>query len=340
VDSISEPFELSTGTATISVSIGIAFAGQGKDVPEQLLRDADFAMYQAKRKRGDQSQQVIDLRERQQQDLRATLEVDLHLAIARSELRAVYQPIVDTSNGRLVGVEALLRWDHPTQGAVPPLTLIPVAEQAGLINTVGRWVLEQACLDRHRWASPPQDGGQARADEFVMAVNVSAQQLMAPGFVAVVADVLAATDTPPRLLTLEITESVFIDDSERALVVLQELKQLGVLLALDDFGTGYSSLLYLKAFPIDIVKIDRAFTAELSHDRASHAIVGKVIELAHMLGMRVVTEGVESVEQLHEISLLGSEFSQGYYFARPMTADDLDLINGPGTMLCLPSQAV
>jgi EAL domain-containing protein (putative c-di-GMP-specific phosphodiesterase class I) len=316
----------------ISASVGIAFAGGGEYGPEQMLEDADVAMYQAKRKGGGHHQ-LIDLREQHLADYRAGLQRDLRQAVAGGQLRAEYQPIVRTEDGRLVGVEALLRWDHPTRGPIAPLMMIPLAEQAGLIGGIGRFVLERACLDRHRWA-----GHNGRAD-FGMSVNVSAHQLMAPDFVATVADVLAATATPPAVLTLEITETAFIQDSERALVVLQELKTLGVLLALDDFGTGYSSLLHLNRFPVDIVKIDQAFTAKVADDRATQALVGKVIELAHLLDIGIVVEGVETAEQLHEIAALGGEACQGFYFARPMPADNLDLLTGtaaPGLDLRLP----
>jgi len=319
VDALRMPFQLSRGTVTVSVSVGIAFVRRGDRTPEVLLQEAGIAMCQAKRS-GGSLHQVIDLREQHLAEQRATLERDLRHALSRGELRTDYQPIVCTEDGRVVGLEALVRWDHPTRGSVPPLTLIPLAEEAGLIGVIGRWVLQQACVDRHRWR-----GGTGR-DDFGVAVNVSALQLMAPDFAATVAEVLVDTDTPPALLTLELTESVFIDDSERALVVLQELKQLGVTLALDDFGTGYSSLLYLNQFPFDVVKIDRGFTAKVTHDRASQAIVGKVIELAHLLDLGVVTEGVETAEQLRAIEALGSESCQGYYFARPMDADQFDML--------------
>jgi EAL domain-containing protein (putative c-di-GMP-specific phosphodiesterase class I) len=246
------------------------------------------------------------------------LQRDLGDAVQRGELRTEYQPIVRTHDGRIFGAEALLRWDHPTHGLIPPTTLIPLAEQSGVISGIGRWVLEQACPDRNRWATAGLDVA------FGLAVNISAHQLMAPDFVAMVADVLTSTGTNPNLLTLEITETAFIRDPKRALVVLNELKALGVLLALDDFGTGYSSLSYLKQVPVDILKIDRTFTADLVHDPASHAIVTKVIELAHMLDLSVVTEGVETAAQCAEAAMLGSEFYQGYYFARPMSAARFD----------------
>jgi diguanylate cyclase (GGDEF)-like protein len=326
------PFDIGGAQVEISASVGIAFAGGGEYGPEQMLEDADVAMYQAKRKGGGHHQ-LIDLREQHLADYRAGLQRDLRHAVAGGQLRAEYQPIVRTADGRLVGVEALLRWDHPTRGPIAPLMMIPLAEQAGLIAGIGRFVLERACVDRHRWAG---QGGRA---DFGMSVNVSAHQLMAPDFVATVAAVLAGTDTPPAVLTLEITETAFIQDSERALVVLQELKTLGVLLALDDFGTGYSSLLHLNRFPVDIVKIDQAFTAKVADDRATQALVGKVIELAHLLDIAVVVEGVETAEQLHEIAALGGESCQGFYFARPMPAHNLDLLTekaAPGLDLRLP----
>ena len=208
-----------------------------------------------------------------------------------------------------------MRWDHPTRGLISPATVIPLAEQSGLINEIGEWVLHHACADRAHWART------SNRDDLTMAVNVSAHQLMSPNFVNMVAGVLAKTNTRPELLALEITEGVFIQDSQRALIVLSELKRLGVMLALDDFGTGYSSLSYLKRFPVDVVKIDQGFTADLARDRASHAIVSKVIELAHMLDLTVVTEGVETDEQHSEVRRLGSEYCQGYYFARPMSAE-------------------
>jgi EAL domain-containing protein (putative c-di-GMP-specific phosphodiesterase class I) len=199
--------------------------------------------------------------------------------------------------------------------------LIPLAERSGLIIEIGRWVLERACPDRARW----QDHAR-QTDDLTMSVNVSAQQLMSLDFVGTVEGVLSGSDTDPGLLTLEMTESVFVQDSQRALVVLNELKHLGVKLALDDFGTGYSSLNYLKQFPIDIVKIDKGFVADLDEDRASHAIVFAVIELAHRLGMSVVAEGVETAEQHGRLASLSCDHCQGYYFARPMSAEALDTL--------------
>jgi diguanylate cyclase (GGDEF)-like protein len=316
---LSAPFVLSSTEVEMSASVGIAFAGRGDELSEEVLQEADTAMYQAKRK-GGARHQIVDLRERNLTDQRASMERDLRGAWSRGELRTEYQPIVETGDGRIAGVEALLRWAHPSRGLVSPTMLVPLAEQSGLIVEIGRWVLEQACPARRRWQTPGQ------ADSIAMSVNVSPHQLMSRDFPATVADVLENTHTDPNLLTLEVTESVFVEDSERALVILNDLKHIGVRLALDDFGTGYSSLSYLKRFPIDIVKIDQSFVADLEHDQASHAIVFAVVELAHMLGMTVVAEGVETAEQRGLLARLGCDFCQGFYFARPMSADDFDLL--------------
>jgi diguanylate cyclase (GGDEF)-like protein len=313
---VAAPFELSIGEVLTTASVGIAFSGPTDQLSEQLLQDADTAMYQAKRK-GGARHQIVDLREQHRADERASLERDLRGASKRGELRTEYQPIVETGTGRLTGVEALLRWAHPSRGPVSPTVLVPLAERGGLITEIGRWVLDNACSDRHRWQ---RDLGR---DDLTISVNVSVHQLMSPDYATTVAAVLAKTDTEPEVVTLEVTESVFVQDSDRALVVLNELKRIGVKLALDDFGTGYSSLNYLLQFPIDIIKIDQTFVADLGNDPASHAIVAAVVELAHMLGMTVVAEGVETATQHDRLASLGCDSCQGYYFARPMTADNL-----------------
>jgi diguanylate cyclase (GGDEF)-like protein len=314
VEALGSPFPLDDVVVEVSASVGIAFSTPKGTDPEELLREADIAMYQAKR-RGGGTHQVVDVREQGLAERMVVLQRDLGLAVERGELRTEYQPIVRICDGRILGAEALLRWDHPLFGLIPPTTLIPLAEQSGAINDIGRWVLERACPDLHRWGAP---------HTFGMAVNVSVHQLMAPDFVATVAEVLEATGTLAHDLTLEVTESVFIHDPKRAQVVLSDLKELGVLIALDDFGTGYSSLSFLKHFPVDSVKIDRIFTADLVHDPASHAIASKMIELAHLLDLSVVTEGVETAAQRDEARHMGSECYQGYYFARPMSAESLD----------------
>jgi len=322
LDGLAVPFSLSAVEIKITASVGIAFAGQGDHVPDQLLHDADIAMYQVKRK-GGASHQVIDLREQHLAGQRTTMARDLRDAMVRRELQTEYQPIVRMADGRITGAEALLHWDHTAHGEIPPTTIIPIAEQTGLIIEIGRWVLERACADRHKWGRDDTD------DPLGVAVNVSAQQLMAPGFTAMVAAVVANTDTTPELLTLEMTESVFVQDAARAVVVLGELSALGVKLALDDFGTGYSSLVYLKDFPIDIIKIDRAFIADITQDPTSDAIVATIVDLCHRLGKVVITEGVETSDQRDALARLGSDSYQGFYFERSLSADQLATLTKP-----------
>jgi diguanylate cyclase (GGDEF)-like protein len=315
---LSKSFALSRTVVRVTASVGIAFAGRTTDVPERVLHDADSAMYQAKRGGGGRHQ-VVDLREQRLASHRATLNRDLHGSWARGELRTVYQPIVATVDGRVTGAEALIRWDHPVHGAVAPEMIVALAEQSGLISEVGRWVLERACVDLGRWQGH-------RHDEFGIAVNVSTYQLMSPGFSSSIAAVLAATSIDPKRVTLEVTESVFLQDGPRAVDVLGELKRIGVALALDDFGTGYSSLSYLKRFPVDTVKIDQGFISDLERDPASQSIVHAVVGLAHDLSLTVVAEGVETAEQRSQVAALGCDFSQGFYFALPMPAEDLEAL--------------
>jgi len=314
---LAQTFFLTDVEVQVSASVGIAFAGRGNNASEEALQVADTAMYQAKRK-GGARHATVDLREQRIANHRATLNRDLHGALSRGELRTDYQPIVSTASGHITGVEALLRWTHPVHGIVAPQTAVPLAERSGLITEIGRWVLERACLDRQLWHHV--DGN----DGLDISVNVSAHQLMGDDFPATVASVLADTHTDPSTVTLEVTESVFLQDSERALIALNQLKQLGVMLALDDFGTGYSSLSYLKQFPVDVVKIDRVFISDLDRNPDSRIIVSAVVALAHGLCMTVVAEGVESVEQYKEVVALDCDSCQGFYFARPTSADRLD----------------
>jgi len=302
----------------------VAFTGQGEDMPEQVLQDADTAMYQAKRRRG--ARHIMDLSDSVPKVSGATLGSDLRGAIGRGELRNDYQPIVRSTDGRVTGVEALLRWDHPDRGLVSPAIVVPLAQQSGLIDEIGRWVLQRACEDRHGWKHAHGD------QTFGISVNVSANQLMGPALCEAVAAVLHETGTDPRAVTLEVTESVFIEDGQRALVVLGDLKELGVTVALDDFGVGYASLNNLRHFPIDIAKIDKSLIDALGRDETGPAIVGAIVNLAHALGLSVVTEGVETVGQAHAEGALDCDSCQGYYFARPMSAEDLHVLMSHGTL--------
>jgi diguanylate cyclase (GGDEF)-like protein len=315
VDSLGTPFLISDIDVQISASVGIAFASQTNHDPEQLMHAADTAMYQVKSK-GGANYQIIDLRAHQLAQDHMDLRIALSKAEERGELRLVYQPIVGTADGKIAGAEALVRWDHPERGTIRPATMIPLAEHSGLIFELGRWVLEQACIDRK--VADPSDCG------LTMSVNVSAHQLIAPEFLPMVKAVLHDTDTDPRLLILEITEGALVRDTQRARLVLTELKELGLALALDDFGTGYSSLAYLNRFPVDAVKIDQSFIEDLARNTSSHAIVSKTIEMAHLLDLIVVCEGVETEAQHCVITELGSDFCQGFYFATPMSGECLE----------------
>ena len=315
---LAEPFVVSTAEVGLTASVGIALSNSGDDDSEQLLHTADLAMYRAKSRSAGRLH-ASDRNHPRLGERRGSLERALPGAAERGELHLAYQPIVAAAGGRLTGVEALLRWTHPSRGLVSPTVLIPLAEQSGQIIEIGQWVLERAWSDVHRWQNE-------QADNIDVSVNVSAHQLMSPDFADTVAAVLASNPTDPGLLTLEITESVFVRGGERVLFMLNDLKDMGVKLALDDFGTGYSSLGYLMRFPVDTVKIDRTFVANLESDRASHTIVSAVIQLSHGLGMTATSEGVEAADQHHALTRLGCDSCQGFYFARPMAAERIDTL--------------
>jgi diguanylate cyclase (GGDEF)-like protein len=314
---LARPFLLGSLDVTISASIGIALTGDGVDRPEELLHDADMEMYRLKQTRSTDS--VIDLREAHLASHQAGLASSLPGAQARGELHIEYQPIVDAADGRLTSVEALLRWRHPSRGAVSPTVFIPFAEQSGQIIRLGRWVLQQAWAARDEWQK-------LTTEPIGMSVNVSAHQFMSAGFAGTVAAVLDSSTAEPELLTLEVTERVFVHDEQRAVVVLDELKDLGVRLALDDFGTGYSSLGYLNMLPIDTLKVDHGFIARVTDDLGSQTIVNSIIGLAHGLGMTVISEGIETAEQHKRLTKLGTDSCQGFYFARPMPAANVDAL--------------
>jgi diguanylate cyclase (GGDEF)-like protein len=315
---LARPFMLSGTEVRITASIGIAFTGRESTSPVDLIRDADLAMYQSKRDNASQRQR-FDLRELRLPQDQPGLEEFLPGAAKRGELSLHYQPIVHAAEGHLIGVEALLRWTHPRRGEIPPNVVIPISEQPGAEQSaeLGRWVLEQAWAERERWPAE-------HANELSMSVNVSAHQFMSAGFATMVADVLARASIDPRLLTLEVAEGVFIRDGERALIVLTELKNIGVQIALDDFGTGHFSVFDLVTYPVEVVKVDQKLIAEFTENPASRTIVAAVIQLAHALGMTVVAEGVETLEQYAELARLGCDACQGFYFARPMPSTDLD----------------
>jgi diguanylate cyclase (GGDEF)-like protein len=312
-DAFVRPFLVMGLTIEMSASIGIAFAGPGDRISNQMVIDADVAMYQAKRTGGGRHR-IIDLRQGREHD---RLGSDLRAAMSKGELQIAYQPVVLAATGRVTGVEALLRWPHPVHGPVPAPTLIAAAEQSGLINEIGAWVLGRACHDRQRWL---RDHPEIPLD---ISVNVSGRQLAGTDFPATVNSVLARTGMDPEALILEVTESIVLEDTERTTTSLASLRGTGVRVALDDFGTGYSSLSYLRALPIDIVKIDRTFVADLSRAPGTRVITEGVTSMAHALGLSVTAEGIETDLQRDVIASVGCSSAQGYFYARPMSGADI-----------------
>ncbi len=316
---LAEPFVLASADIQISASVGVAFAGRGADRPEQVLTDADAAMYQAKRGGGGRVD-VADARTQRAARHAAVLHRDLRGALGRGELFAEYQPIVAIADGAVTGVEALLRWRHPSEGLISPALAVSLAEQSGLGVEIGRFMLARACTELEQVLDPGSRKG------LHMSVNVAQSQIVSGDLAGSVAEILAASGTDPRLLTVEVTESTVFGDDERCDSALVELKRLGVEIALDDFGTGYSGLGYLKRLPVDEVKIDRSYVADLGSGSRSHAIASCVVDLAHGLGARVVAEGVENRAQLEELAALGCDTYQGFYFSRARSASDVALL--------------
>jgi diguanylate cyclase (GGDEF)-like protein len=302
----------------IHASVGLAWPdpdlAQGA---EELLRNAEMAMYGAKRKGKDRLECFVPSMHSSVMQ-RLELNADLRRAIERGELTVYYQPIVELAGGRIVGVEALARWHHPRRGPINPAAFIALAEETGLIVPIGRFVLEQACAQAARW--------QRRFPEapLTLNVNMSIHQLQSPGIVEEVAQVLAETGVEPSRLTLEITETALAEDGDVAAARLWALKKLGVQLAIDDFGTGYSSLSRLADFPIDSLKIPKTFVDGILHGPESSVVARAIIELAHNLGLAVVAEGIEDRQQWQELRRLGCRLGQGFHFGGPITADQVD----------------
>ncbi|TYO99050.1 diguanylate cyclase (GGDEF)-like protein [Geothermobacter ehrlichii] len=311
---LAEAFDIEGQEVFSTVSIGLAyFPDDGQD-EESLLKNAEFAMYQAKEK-GRNTWQRFSLETNAGAVERLVLETGLRHALERQEIFLHFQPQVRTVDGVWVGAEALCRWRHPYLGQVPPVKFIPVAEECGLITEIGAWVLAEACRQGVAWQ---RQGLPA----LHIGINLSARQFATPGLVESVESILRQTGIDPRLVELELTESMLMDDAAGAAELLHRLRRLGVRLAIDDFGTGYSSLSYLKHFPIDRVKIDRSFIKDLETDPDSAAIAGAIIAMSHSLGLAVVAEGVETEGQLAFLRERGCDEIQGYYFGKPMSAED------------------
>ncbi|HLL39657.1 MAG TPA: EAL domain-containing protein [Rubrobacteraceae bacterium] len=324
VEGLRKPFVIEGREISISPSIGIVSATSSHDRPKDLLRKADIAMYVAKGK-GKARYEVFDSTMNVRALERLELENDLRRAIERGELRVHYQPKVLVGTGKIVGTEALVRWEHPERGLLPPVAFIPIAEETDLIVPLGRWVLTEACRQTREWQELyPSDS------PWVVCVNLSGRQLRHPELVKDVGRALQETGLEPENLDLEITESVLIEDQLSNLTTLRELKRLGVKLIIDDFGTDYSSLSYLKRLPADFLKIDRSFIGGLGEDPKDEGIVSAVIDLARVLGLEEIAEGVETTEQAAYLRELGCRFAQGYLFSKPLPAEEIGALLATG----------
>ncbi len=311
VKSLSEPFIVEGHSLQVGVSIGIVLHPYHSDDQNELVQRADVAMYYAKHNQLGFCFYETEID--QHNVLELTLETELKHAIENDHLQLFYQPKITIENGVVYGVEALLRWIHPERGFIPPDSFIPMAEQTGLIHPLTLWVMRQAVHQAKQW----QDQG----IYLNVAINLSAQSLRDPGFVTAVENVLDEMGLAPEYLTLELTESAVMSDPKRALEILNELDQKGVMLSIDDFGTGYSSLAYLKRLPVDEIKIDRSFVMEMDADHNDEVIVHSTIDLAHNMGLKVVAEGVETEQSWLTLKILGCDMGQGYHMCKPIDAD-------------------
>ncbi|MGH8974521.1 MAG: putative bifunctional diguanylate cyclase/phosphodiesterase, partial [Acidimicrobiia bacterium] len=313
-EELAAPFLIEGRQIPARASIGIATGAPGR-AADELLRDADLAMYMAKRQ-GKGGHAVFEGAMHTAALERLELEADLSRAVAADELVIHYQPVLRLADDTLAGMEALVRWNRPGHGLVPPAAFIPAAEETGLIVEIGRWVLDHACHQVAIWQADHRPRPRLR-----LSVNLSASQLEDPDLLRHVEEALDRSGLDPECLVLEITESMLMEEPETVTMRLQDLKRLGVLLAIDDFGTGYSSLSYLRRFPVDVLKIDRAFVGGLAGGAEDAALAHAIVRLADTLELRTVAEGIETTEQLAELRRLGCHFGQGFLFARPLPSD-------------------
>jgi len=324
MNAVAQPVMLGTKEFFVTCSIGVSVFPSESTAADTLIEHADIAMYRAK-KLGRNNFQFYTPAMNEESLERVRIESALRNAVERNEFVLYYQPQLDMKTGKICGMEALIRWQHPELGMVPPSRFIGIAEETGMIVSIGAWVLRTACAQNKAW----QDAG---FDKLRVAVNLSARQFGAADLIENLAAVLQDTGLEPKYLEIELTESLFMSDITPAVDLLHRMKALGVNLSIDDFGTGYSSLSYLSRFPIDVLKIDRSFVADITRDANDEAIVTSIIALAHNLKLAVIAEGVETGEQLDYLRRHGCDEMQGYYFSRPLPAQEFEqlLIEGRG----------
>jgi diguanylate cyclase (GGDEF)-like protein len=316
IETLKIPFSVYDRELFVTTSIGVSiFPGDGLD-PETLVRNADTAMYRAKEQGRDNYQLYAPAMNARAAE-RLALENRLRKALSQNELVLHFQPLVSAHTNNVIGLEALIRWNHPEQGLLSPFHFISVAEVSGLIVPIGEWVLRSACAQIRVW--------QKKFDRnLIVAVNLSARQFQQPDLVEQIREAIQETGVEPGCLELEITESNAMQNAENTIYTLRELKALGVRIAMDDFGTGYSSLNYLKRFPIDTLKLDQTFVREVANDASDAAIVSSVISMAHNLNLKVVAEGVERQEQLDFLTRQNCDVVQGYYFSKPLPPEGIE----------------
>jgi diguanylate cyclase (GGDEF)-like protein/PAS domain S-box-containing protein len=320
LEAFARPYQIGSHEIFSTASIGIVMNNCDYTRAEDMLRDADTAMYEAKRT-GKARYVVFDASMREHIQRRLRLENDLRKAIAAEQMFLVYQPIVSLETGSVSGVEALLRWRHPVEGAIGPVEFIPIAEDAGLILPIGEWVLREGCQQLARW----QRSLGAAAPE-TMSINLSRKQFVSPTLTATIRGIIEDAGIAPGSVQLEITESACMQDLPSAIIAMEAIKAIGAKLAIDDFGTGYSSLASLQQFPIDVLKIDRSFINEVDTDQDTSALVHALTALARNLGIVTVAEGIEQPGQLAALREMGCEYAQGYYFAKPMAPEDVETL--------------
>ena len=314
------PFELDGHEVLVTVSIGISTVSANQRRPEDILREADIAMYQAK-VGGRAGSKVFDAHMHTRAAAMLKFESDLSQAVERRELRLHYQPMISFAEDRIVGFEALLRWQHPERGLIYPQEIISVAEDTGLIVPIGTWVMEEACGKMVDWQRQHR-----KMRDFSMSVNLSSQQVMQPDLVEIIVRVLDETRLNPCCLRLELTESVIMENAESVVGKLSQLRSLGVQVHVDDFGTGYSSLSYLQRLPVDTLKIDRTFISQMGNHNGSTRIVDTIITLGRNLGLSVAAEGVETAEQAAELKALNCEYGQGFFYYRPLEGSAVEAL--------------